>query len=379
MIHYINGNMFDYNVDFRINTVNCVGVMGAGVAKQFKEKYPDMFRDYARRCRIRQLRPGIPYVWRKNGEMFESSSSECIINFPTKNHWRNPSEYSYIESGLKWLKMFLSNYPNGSITIPALGCGHGGLEWLKVKSMINQYLSSLPTTIYVFEPDNSSYCSFDASINEQMVEKGIMCIPPSHTDYPTMLRGKSAVNFFVKGNPAVLQRKMTGLFLSARATDREYNALISCVKQLKGNDTTFVMPLCTKKDYALLKEIVEANCNIVAMLPHSLLKPFESAEIDANIRVVPTYVSVMASDTAKNVAAYSRCRRAVESIANKILVSTADENVLYKQLYSLRNRSNVFYIKYWSELPSVLHGMPAKPIGKKKDGQVNVKPISDCE
>ena len=100
MIEFVTGNFFDYDADIRVNTVNCVGVMGAGVALMFKNKFPAMFNDYYRACKENKVAPGIPHIW----EEVDLFSSLIIINFPTKVHWKNPSEYEYIEKGLVWLR-----------------------------------------------------------------------------------------------------------------------------------------------------------------------------------------------------------------------------------------------------------------------------------
>ena len=152
MIKFVSGDFFDYDADIRINTVNCVGVMGAGVALIFKKKFPDMFDDYYKACKKNEVQPGHPHVWKD-----VTLLSECtIINFPTKIHWKNPSQYEYIEKGLIWLRDYLSNITDSTVTLPALGCGHGGLEWEKVKVMITNYLKDLNVTILVFEPSSST-------------------------------------------------------------------------------------------------------------------------------------------------------------------------------------------------------------------------------
>ena len=94
MITFVEGNFFDFEADIRVNTVNCVGIMGAGVALQFKNKYPRMFEEYARECSLGKVKIGKPHVWNDN-EMF--SLSPTIINFPTKDDWKKPSEYEFIE------------------------------------------------------------------------------------------------------------------------------------------------------------------------------------------------------------------------------------------------------------------------------------------
>ena len=125
MIKFTKGNMFDTPADIRINTVNCVGVMGIGVALEFKKRFPKMYRTYKKECERGNIQPGKPHVWKE----FHLCKEFIIINFPTKKHWRNPSKYKYIESGLIWLAKFLKEYGGVKVTIPALGCGHGGLDW----------------------------------------------------------------------------------------------------------------------------------------------------------------------------------------------------------------------------------------------------------
>ena len=147
--------MFDIPADIPINTVNCVGVMGIGVALEFKKRFPKMFKAYKRECKDKNIKPGKPHVWLHWYAL--NYKKLIIINFPTKIHWRNPSKYSYIELGLIWLAKFLKDYDYGEVkvTLPALGCGHGGLNWNKVKLLIEKYLGELEVVIYVFEPSNS--------------------------------------------------------------------------------------------------------------------------------------------------------------------------------------------------------------------------------
>lgn len=152
MIEFVDGDFFDFDADIRVNTVNCVGVMGAGVALAFKNKYPKMFKEYVTKCKEKQIAPGKPSVW-KESDMFSKGIE--IINFPTKDHWRNPSKYEYIESGLIWLSAYLKDKEGMTITLPALGCGHGGLDWNKVKSLIIKHLEMTPSRILVFEPETS--------------------------------------------------------------------------------------------------------------------------------------------------------------------------------------------------------------------------------
>lgn len=152
MIEFVSGDFFDFDADIMINTVNCVGVMGAGVALAFKKRFPEMFDDYAEQCRLGIIRPGLPSVWLQKDMI---SKDIEIINFPTKKHWKNPSEYHYIDDGLEWLSKYLEDKNGKVVTLPALGCGHGGLDWGRVRSMIAEKLKNSPAHIYVFEPFDS--------------------------------------------------------------------------------------------------------------------------------------------------------------------------------------------------------------------------------
>ncbi|WP_438280192.1 macro domain-containing protein [Pseudomonas alabamensis] len=152
MIEFVSGDFFDFDADIMINTVNCVGVMGTGVALTFKKRFPEMFDDYVEKCRLGIIRPGLPSVWLQTDMI---SKDIEIINFPTKKHWKNSSEYHYVDDGLEWLSRYLEDKSGKVVTLPALGCGHGGLDWSRVRSMIAEKLTNSPAHIYVFEPFDS--------------------------------------------------------------------------------------------------------------------------------------------------------------------------------------------------------------------------------
>lgn len=123
-----------------VNTVNTVGVMGKGIALHFKETFPHNFAVYADACRRGELAPGRMLVVEDSSL---TTGKRLIVNFPTKQHWRNPSRYEWVESGLQDLVRVIAQYHISSIAIPPLGCGNGGLDWNKVKPMIEQALSPL--------------------------------------------------------------------------------------------------------------------------------------------------------------------------------------------------------------------------------------------
>lgn len=131
------------------NTVNCVGVMGKGIALQFKHRWPQNFKAYADACRHKQIKPGKVFIY----DMGQWAEPRYIINFPTKIHWRGDSKIEYIESGLLDLIAQAERIGIKSIALPPLGCGNGGLEWNKVKRVIFDAFKGHPyIEVSLFEP-----------------------------------------------------------------------------------------------------------------------------------------------------------------------------------------------------------------------------------
>ncbi|MGI8634953.1 MAG: type II toxin-antitoxin system antitoxin DNA ADP-ribosyl glycohydrolase DarG [Segetibacter sp.] len=150
MIHFTKGDMLQASAEALVNTVNTVGVMGKGIALQFKEAFPENNKVYIQACKNKELYPGrLLSVWDSNLLL----GRKLIINFPTKTHWRQPSKYEYIEKGLAALKELIAKEKIKSIALPPLGCGNGGLDWSVVKPMIVNYLQDVSIDIYLFEPN----------------------------------------------------------------------------------------------------------------------------------------------------------------------------------------------------------------------------------
>src|SRR3982751_3400818 len=133
MIRYIEGNILESNADALVNTVNTVGVMGKGLALQFKKEFPQNFKIYQRACTEKNFGIGDLIISEEESLLY---GKKTIIDLPTKTDWRKPSEYSYIESGLKKLANVVQEKGIKSIAVPSLGTGHGGLDWNKVKKLI---------------------------------------------------------------------------------------------------------------------------------------------------------------------------------------------------------------------------------------------------
>lgn len=151
-ISYTRGNILDATTEALVNTVNTVGIMGKGLAALVKKQFPDTFTQYAVACKA-----GIV----QTGRMFVTGNglSECprwIINFPTKQHWRDPSRMEWVISGLQDLRRVITERGIHSIAIPALGCGNGGLLWPEVKKAIEATLADIPdVNVIIFEPDQT--------------------------------------------------------------------------------------------------------------------------------------------------------------------------------------------------------------------------------
>lgn len=150
MISFVTGNLFESKAQALVNTVNIVGVMGKGMALQFKNQFPNNTKAYLKACREKTIDIGKLLVV-DDDSLF--TGKKLIINFPTKRDWRKPSEYEYIEKGLINLVEIIKQYHIESIAIPPLGAGNGGLEWSSVKRLITAYLGNSPAEITIFEPN----------------------------------------------------------------------------------------------------------------------------------------------------------------------------------------------------------------------------------
>ncbi|MEP7321598.1 MAG: macro domain-containing protein [Saprospiraceae bacterium] len=152
MISFRTGDLLLSEAEALVNTVNTVGVMGKGIALQFKEAFLNNNKAYIAACKNHELIPGrLLAIWDENLQ----TGKKLIINFPTKIHWRNPSKYEYIEKGLDALRELLIKDDIKSVAIPPLGCGNGGLDWEKVKPMITSKLNVLNIQIFIYEPNSA--------------------------------------------------------------------------------------------------------------------------------------------------------------------------------------------------------------------------------
>ena len=150
MIRFTQGNLLEATADAEINTVNTVGVMGKGIALMFKERFAENYRLYSAACKAGEVETGKVHVTAVN----ELDGPRWIVNFPTKRHWRSPSQMAWVTEGLHDLRRFLIENHVKSVAVPPLGAGNGGLKWPEVREQIVDVLSDLDVDILVFEPSN---------------------------------------------------------------------------------------------------------------------------------------------------------------------------------------------------------------------------------
>lgn len=142
MINYIKKTVFNSNSEGLVNTINCDGVMGAGLALEFALRYPDMYNQYVDDCKNKKVKIGEILTYRTNDSL--------VINFPTKLHWQYPSQLSWIEKGLEYIANHYKEWNIKSIAIPPLGCSNGGLDFeCQVKPLIEKKLNEVDILISI--------------------------------------------------------------------------------------------------------------------------------------------------------------------------------------------------------------------------------------
>jgi O-acetyl-ADP-ribose deacetylase (regulator of RNase III) len=174
MIRYTTGNLLEAGADALVNTVNCVGVMGKGIALQFKQAFPENYEKYRVACEHGEVRPGRMFVHGTGNLM----GPKFIINFPTKLHWKGKSKIQDVADGLDALVEVIRDHRISSVAVPPLGCGNGGLDWGVVRTLIQQKLGTLADVeVLIYEPAG-------APANREM---------KLATKVPNMSRGRAAL------------------------------------------------------------------------------------------------------------------------------------------------------------------------------------------
>ena len=161
MISYVSGNLLDDDADALVNTVNCVGVMGKGIALAFKKKFPNNYKAYKAACEVGSIIPGSLFSYEEPSSL-DDRSHPSILNVATKKHWRQPSKLEYVEESIEAIARYVSDHKIRSIAIPPLGCGNGGLDWEVVGPKLVNALSrfeDVDVRLYGPRPQSASEAS----------------------------------------------------------------------------------------------------------------------------------------------------------------------------------------------------------------------------
>lgn len=231
-IHYIRCSIFDLEkrVQTLVNPVNCRGVMGKALAKQFKERYPAMFAAYEQRCAEGKLTIGRLYLWRLG-----RTGVTWILNFPTKDAWDKPSTLAIIEAGLKRLLEMYQEAEISSIAFPLLGCGEGGLDWVKVQPLMERYLNKLKgVDVYI-------------------------AFPPQAGERRTMLP-RYFLNFLDLGAPALYQAEVKRLPDISSLTEEQRQWLVTRARMNEDDQARPDLMLCCLAYVLRRAAIIQEEC-----------------------------------------------------------------------------------------------------------------------
>ena len=363
MIKFIRGDMFETSADIRVNTVNCVGVMGAGVALTFKTKYPSMFKDYQKECKKGRVNPGKMNIWK-------NLSGDWIINFPTKKHWRKPSRYEYIEEGLFDLRKYLRNKGQIRVTLPALGCDRGGLDWERVKRMIEERLGGLDATIFVFEPmDKSRNVYGDEALQgseEELTRQGVNIVQSDSDSFPPALREKMIFSLYVKGNDQILKRPILTFMSSMKPGEREVNAALACLELVARPGLIIMVGYEHRLSRPMIRRALELGSDVIISFPEGILNFSVRRDVkdvwDEKRIAVVTHA---APRQRWNPGVALKAKELSLALANVALITDQDPT----WLPDLAKTINIplFYINYGE-----LESMPSESLG-----MVNAKPVGE--
>jgi O-acetyl-ADP-ribose deacetylase (regulator of RNase III) len=375
MIEFTKGDMFEVQVDARVNTVNCVGVMGAGVALAFKVRYPEMFKEYQKACRDGRVQPGTLHVWK-------SVTGEWVINFPTKRDWRDPSRYEDILSGLDALRAYLHEQGQISVALPALGCGHGGLDWEKVAPMISEKLGDLDARILVFEPADSrkiGRAAHEQPTDEQLHALEILGFKlvalSQYQDGPT-----APATILAKGDPTLLSRHWVALLPSKELTEREESALEAVARRiaLSTEPTTVAVVHATRRTERVVELFLNHGVAVVLIMPFGPLARKPIARIPTDNRPARfAMVSVAGPNAPWSRPILAEAMNLLKALASCVLLTDPAPAWLSDQTMHSWAERPVFYLRY-DNLPEearrILDHEGARAIGRRPDtGEPNLQ------
>ncbi len=233
MILYVKGNLFQSPAQVLVNTVNTVGVMGKGVALEFKRLFPEMYRQYRDLCERGQFEIGKLWLYK--------SPQKWVLNFPTKRHWRAPSRVEYIEAGLRKFTQIYSEWGIHSIAFPPLGCGNGQLDFeTQVQPLMERYLKSLPIDVFIYPEKKSDFIEhMDIQSMKAWLRTEPTSLPFSEVweDLVEKIASKQDFKTVAQGNPFTVRvtQDPPGLRIAAAGQTYQihYETLLSFWQQLR--------------------------------------------------------------------------------------------------------------------------------------------------
>lgn len=298
MILYVKGNLFQSPAQVLVNTVNTVGVMGKGIALDFKRLFPEMYQQYRELCEQKQFKIGMLWLYK--------SPNKWVLNFPTKEHWRHPSRVEYIEAGLQ---KFVNSYMNlgiHSIAFPPLGCGNGQLDFeTQVKPLMEKYLRNLPIEVFIY-PDRKSV--FVEHLNPKEMKKWLRSEPnvlpfdEVWDDLTQLLSERNNFETIVKKSPftAQISKDPPGITIvtAGQKYHIQYEILLAFWQQLRTHgfsmrhiapgidrQMSYVISIFAELDYVIPAHVTDSYDNLenaaitgLQVLPSAFSRDLEPAQ-----------------------------------------------------------------------------------------------------
>lgn len=367
MLEFTQGDMFETPADIRVNTVNCVGVMGAGVALAFKQRYPEMFKDYQRACKDGRVRPGRMHVWK-------SLEGDWIVNFPTKRDWRDPSCYEDIDAGLDDLRAYLESVGQVTVALPALGCGHGGLDWDRVSGMIQNKLGDIDARVLVFPPSASRQAGRSASevptsderanavkLGYRLVEPG--AVPALQLQSPVYLIGEEQL----------LSRRWIALLPSREPGGREIQALHTIAAELARSAGVATVALVHggKVSETVAQVFVDQGINTLLLLPFGVLTRKAIARQPAiDLRQAPALASVAPASAKWSRQLFAQAQDLLRANAAALLISDPEPDWLTAKGLGKWVKTPISYIRYETtpvHMHEALASVGARRISRRRE------------
>lgn len=330
MIEFTRGDMFGVDADIRVNTVNCVGVMGKGVALTFKNRYPEMFSEYKVACRDGRVQPGRLFVWR-------NLADDWVINFPTKRDWREKSRYEDIEAGLAALCAYLSDKGEVTLTLPALGCGHGGLDWQIVSRMIVEHLGELAARILVFAPNDSRANDEQPVVDMSADTSELAEVGFERTDRSELL--------YVKGDKSRLDFPWVALMPSKNPSEKEHVALKNFAVQLAALPCPPSVALLNSSAGSLevARKLAEDGIQVVLILPYGCLT--KKSIFRQKWASKLTFLSPVSPHAHWSPQTFARSLDLMRTGARSVLISDPEGDWLTDRILSGWSKHPIFYFR----------------------------------